>query len=340
VTDRLTEPASLRRQDCLVVVNPAAAAVSTEVVRAIEERLARAARSTRTEWTRGPGHAAELAAASGAGLLVTVGGDGTIAELVQGVSEGQTVCPLPVGSGNSTARNLYGDRSWQQVLDLLDDPAGLVVRDLDLIRIVEAATTSVLGASTGFLAAVLSGARSVDPVVRGIDRYFAAAVDVLRAMPDHPTRVTVDGVVLSDGPTSSVAVGGGRFRARSFQFLPRSVLDDGLLDVSTVDALDGPAAEELASLVVDGAHLGRPDVRYARGRRVVIERTDGGPLVAEFDGSVWDGSGPRMTLDVLPRALRALGLPPPAADVHPPGPPTEPSTSALLVPQPALQEAS
>jgi diacylglycerol kinase (ATP) len=195
------------------------------------------------------------------------------------------------------------------VLDLLDDPrAPLAVRELDLMRLVEPGVVAVLGASSGFLAQVLVGARTVDPALTGIDRYYAAAVDVLGAMPDHPTRVTVDGEVLYDGPASSVAIGGGRFRAHSFQFLPESVLDDGLLDVNVIAALDNAAVAELLPLIPEGAHLGRPDVRYARGRRVVVERTDGRPLVAECDGSVWDAAGARLTAEVLPGALRTLAL--------------------------------
>ncbi|MCW2633957.1 MAG: vlmJ [Blastococcus sp.] len=299
----------LRGSDCLVVANPAAAAVSADLVRAVEDRLARHVRTVRTAWTRGPGHAGELAAAADAGVLVPVGGDGTVAELVQGMRADQVLCPLPAGSGNSTARNLFGDRTWQQVLDLLDGRGALLaVRQLDLMRLEEPGVVAVLGASSGFLAQVLVGARSVDPALTGIDRYYAAAVDVLAAMPDHPTRVTVDGVVLHDGPASSVAVGGGRFRARSFQFLPESVLDDGLLDVNVIAALDHATVAELLPLIPEGTHLGRPDVRYARGRRVVVERTDGRPLVAEFDGSVWDAAGPRLTAEVLPGALRTLAV--------------------------------
>jgi diacylglycerol kinase (ATP) len=210
-----------------------------------------------------------------------------------------------VGSGNSVARNLFGDRDWQQVLDAVESGVHRV-QDLDLLHIREADVDAVLGVATGFLAQVLVNARTVDPAVIGLGRYHVAAADVLTNMPDQPTRVTVDGVVLSNGPASSVAVGGGRFRARDFQFLPESILDDGLLDVSTIDALDAAAAAGLVPLMAVGGHLGRPDVHYARGRTVVIERTDGLPLVAEFDGTVWDAAGSRLTIDVLPRALRAL----------------------------------
>lgn len=313
VTTEVVESDAVRLSDCLIIANPAAAGVDADSVREISARLSARARTVRTAWTECAGHAADLVRANpDAGLIVAVGGDGTVAELVPALLGGprsqRVVCPLPLGSGNSTARNLFGDLDWRQILDLLDAPGACEIRTLDLLRLVEPATTAVLGTSTGFLAQVLVAARSVDPAVKGIERYYASAVDVLRAMPAHPTRVTVDGIVLSDGPTSSVAVGGGRFRARSFQFLPKSVLDDGLLDVSTIDALDSAAVAEVLPLIPTGQHLGRPEVRYAQGRTVVIERTDGQPLVAEFDGSVWDAAGSRLTVEIVANALLAVGV--------------------------------
>jgi diacylglycerol kinase (ATP) len=303
----MTVSGIVRQSDCLVLLNPSAAAVDPGVAREIEGWLSGRARTVRTAWTQAPGHAAELARAhADAGLIVAVGGDGTVSELVQGMTGRQIVCTLPAGSGNSTARNLFGDRGWRQVLDLLDTPGAVTVCRLDLLRLVEPRVTAVLGASTGFLAQVLCDARAVDPAVRGIDRYYAAAAGVLQAMPDHPTRVTVDGVVLADGPTASVAVGGGRFRAWSFQFLPESLLDDGLLDVCAIDALTPAGIAELAPLMATGRYLGRPGVRYARGTSVIVERTDGLPLVAECDGSVWDAAGSRLTIEIVPNGLLAL----------------------------------
>jgi diacylglycerol kinase (ATP) len=305
----LTEatPDVVGQSDCLVLINPSAAAVDANVGHEIEDWLSGRARTVRTAWTTAPGQAADLVREhSDAGLVIAVGGDGTVNELIQGIAEHQIVCALPLGSGNSTARNLFGDRDWRQVLDLLDQPGACTVGNLDLLRLVEPAVDAVLGTSTGFLAQVLIGARAVDPALKGIDRYYAAAGEVMRAVPAHPTRVTVDGVVLADGPMSSVSIGGGRFRAWSFQFLPRSLLDDGLLDVSTIDALKPAALAELVPLMPAGQHLDRPYVRYGRGASVVVERTDGLPLVAEFDGSVWDAAGSRLTVEIRPNALLAL----------------------------------
>jgi diacylglycerol kinase (ATP) len=152
---------------------------------------------------------------------------------------------------------------------------------------------------------VLIGARDVTGLT-GRDRYYAAAAGVLEDMPAHPTRVTVDGQIVHDGPASLAAVGGGRFRAYAFQFLPRSVLDDGVLDVCVIDALTGSAVSEVADLVPSGGHLSRPEVTYRRGRRVRIERTDGLPLVAEFDGEVWSAAGSTLSIEILPGAVTAL----------------------------------
>jgi diacylglycerol kinase (ATP) len=300
-------PGIVQQSDCLVLVNASAATADAGVAHEVQAWLSGRARTVRMAWTQAPGHAAELVREhADAGLIIAVGGDGTVSELIPGMTGHQVVCALPAGSGNSTARNLFGDRSWRQVLDLLDDPGACTVRSLDLLRLVEPGLTAVLGASTGFLAQVLCDAPTVDPAVKGIDRYYTAAAGVLQAMPDHPTRVTVDGVVLADGPMASVAVGGGRFRAWSFQFLPESLLDDGLLDVSTIDALTPAAAAELVPLVASGQHLGRPDVRYARGTTVIVERTDGLPLVAEADGSVLDAVGSHLTIEIVPNAVLAL----------------------------------
>ena len=301
-------PGIIQQSDCLVLVNPCAGTADRSVAREIEGRLSGRVRTVRTAWTEAPGHAAELVREhADAGLIIAVGGDGTVAELIQGMAGSQIVCALPVGSGNSTARNLFGDRTWRQILDLLDDPGALTVCHLDLLRLVEPGVTAVLGASTGFLAQVLCDARAIDPALKGIDRYYASAACVLQAMPDHPTRVTVDGIVLTDGPMASVTIGGGRYRAWSFQFLPGSLLDDGLLDVSTIDALSPAAVAELGPLLTAGKHLGRPDVRYARGTSVIVERTDGLPLVAESDGSVLD-VGSRLTIEIVPNALLALAV--------------------------------
>ncbi|GAB7006330.1 diacylglycerol kinase family protein [Nocardioides sp. AN3] len=301
-------PVGTTFRGCLVVANPAAGSIEDDTASLLATALAHSGAldgALRIAYTEGPGHAAALAADENAELVVAIGGDGTLSEVTQVLAgTDRTLFAVPAGSGNSTARALWGDRSCHDVAGLL--ARGLVrTWQIDLLRLAELDVVSVLGASTGFLAQVLVDAAGYEGVLSGIDRYYAAAAGLLANMPDSPTRVTVDGVVLCDGPTSSVAIGGGRHRARSFEFLPRSVLDDGLLDVSTIDHLTGEATEKVAATISTGDHLHLPGVTYTRGREAVVERTDGRALVAEFDGNVVD-VGPRLTATVLPGALNVL----------------------------------
>jgi diacylglycerol kinase (ATP) len=299
-----------------VIVNPAAAGVSPALVDAVVARVGQSCDGAEAVWTARRGDGVDLAAVAvadvGVGLVVAVGGDGTVREVAEGLSRpagrrspAPFLLAVPAGSGNSTCRNLWGEREWAEVLDMALDPARSATRRLDLLRLVEPGVDVVLGASSGFLAEVLIGARHVTGV-SGRDRYLVAAGGVLGAMPSHPTRVRVDGRIVHDGPASLAAVGGGRYRAYSFQFLPSSRLDDGQLDVCVIGPLSGPAVGEVADLVPSGRHVGRPEVTCGRGRRVTIERIDGRPLVAEFDGEVWTDAGATLTVEVVPGALAVL----------------------------------
>jgi diacylglycerol kinase (ATP) len=209
---------------------------------------------------------------------------------------------LPAGSGNSTSINVWGDRSCSHILGTVLGNPGWSRWPVDLQHLVEPDVYSILGTSTGLLAQALIEAGLISDR-RGRDRYMEAAAKVLADPPTHPCRVTVDGRVVCEMPVTVVAVGGGRIRVSAFEFLPLSDLDDGLLDVCAIAASRPQVAEEIVGLLLDGSHLTHPAVHYAQGRQVVIERTDGGLLVAEYDGEVLRSASDRLTVEVKPAAI-------------------------------------
>jgi diacylglycerol kinase (ATP) len=129
---------------------------------------------------------------------------------------------------------------------------------------------------------------------------------VLQELEAYPQRVTVDDRVLFEGPTMMTTVGGvRRFGQGNFEVLPRSVLDDGLLDVCVIGDVARERFGEFAMLISSGQHVERPEVAYAQGARVEIERLDGKPLVAEHDGDPRP-AGTAATIEVVPAAVGAL----------------------------------
>jgi diacylglycerol kinase (ATP) len=305
-----------------LVVNPAARGGAVEVAERVAARL-------RASWdgvdvlrttAAGEGVALARGAAADASLVVAVGGDGTAREVAQGIAEALGTWPgggpapedspqllvVPAGTGNSLHRALWGDRPWEDTLDLLDR-GETVRRHLDLARIGGHDRAVLLGASAGFLRwAVEATARF--PGLAGRELYAAAGLDAAQRLTPFAGRVEVDGRLLCEGPMALAAAGGARRRGGSLEVLPRSVLDDGLLDVCVLTARDAEEAMGLLMLAMEGRHLHQPGVHYAQGRRVTLERRDG-PLPFEHDGDLWPGDERAISLTAVPAAVPVVSPP-------------------------------
>jgi diacylglycerol kinase (ATP) len=314
----------------LIIANPVAGGVSEPLVADVHQRCLRHLPAVRVRWTRWAGDARrtvqaaverEYAAATTEPeadervgdrarprlVVVAVGGDGTVREVVEGVAAAPSPGPaallvVPAGTGNSNYLAHWGDLPWPEAVDAALTGHGSRLRRLDLARLVERDELVVLGAASGIVAEALEIARGI--ALTGRPRYRAAFTEASRRCRPYPGRVTVDGTVVFEGATVFANVGGGQYRGGSFRLLPRSVLDDGQLDVCVVSAAVPRA--EVPELVRTGAHVSHPGVVYARGRRIRIERTDGEPLWFEHDGELLAGVSPFFTLTVLPGALPAL----------------------------------
>jgi diacylglycerol kinase (ATP) len=298
--------------EALIVVNPAAGGSPQAVGPEVADRCRRWLGAARVHRTTRPGEATELARAAaggtgGAGVVVAVGGDGTARDVAQGLAgTGVPLFIVPAGTANSCYRTLWGDRPWQQALDLaLADPAG-TRRRIDLARLADPDRLVLAGACAGFPPqAIHDAAASTD--LAGRARYEAALVALIPRYRPYPGRVVVDGTEVHRGPTLLANVGGSRYRGGQYDLLPHSLLDDGQLDVCVVGGEHPPA--QVLALTRTGGHLARPGVVYARGRRVTIERTDGQPVWFEHDGEVLAGAGCRYTLEVVPGAVEVLADP-------------------------------
>ncbi|MDP8942508.1 MAG: diacylglycerol kinase [Actinomycetota bacterium] len=329
----------------LLVVNSVAGGVSDAIVHEVADRCqARLDAVSTMHTTHADAGVALLAEAMLAAdrrgapidLVIAVGGDGTVREIAEGLARGVDRWPsggasggaprlfiVPAGSGNSAYHALWGERPWRDALEAILCAGDYRVRNIDLLRLVESDRAALLGVNTGLIARIAAlieqkkaeerssagaqapaAAQEADEV--GEQRYWAALGEALQDLEPFLARVTVDGETVHEGPATLVTVGGvRRFGRGSFELLPRSVLDDALLDVCAVGELTSQGIAELAALVPAGEHLGRPGVAYAQGRRVTVERTDGERLLIEHDGDPRDAEQ-IVTLDVVPGAVPAL----------------------------------
>ncbi|MFF9908905.1 diacylglycerol/lipid kinase family protein, partial [Streptomyces olivaceus] len=261
----------------LVVVNPTAGTARPDlieqVLRLCRRHLGPGAVAVHRTTHRGsageavrsaltPSPALSPAPAAGPDVVVAVGGDGTVHEVVRALAaqhgpaggaggkgpraDSAALAIVPAGTGNSGYRMLWDDRPWQSSLRavLAGDAQRARLRRIDLGQLAETGAPVLLGACSGLIAQGLIAARSV--AAAGREKYARALPEAAAGFTPYPGRVTVDGRLLHQGPTVLANVGGGRHRGGQYLLLPSSELDDGLLDVCVVGA--EVAATEVAQL--------------------------------------------------------------------------------------------
>lgn len=290
-----------------LVVNPAAAGgrLGKEWPK-LQEKLRALGVDAPVSITRAPGHATELTAeavARGADVVVAVGGDGTICEVIQGLHDarGGTLGILPLGTGNDAARTLGLPLDLEQATRVL--LAGQR-RRVDLMKAGDKVVFNAIG--IGLLGAINIRSTSIK-WVRGIGAYLVAAVANLFAYRGPTVRLNMDGnesvstmliLAIHNGPTT----GGG------FRLTPGAIPDDGLLDACLVEDIRilGRFPRLLAAL--QGTLGTKPGSHPFRFRRMELG-TDVA-LPAHLDGNPVYIEPPGMVFEVLPGALSVASSPP------------------------------
>ncbi|MCC6231202.1 MAG: diacylglycerol kinase family lipid kinase [Verrucomicrobiales bacterium] len=253
-------------------------------------------------------------------LVVAVGGDGTVADVLTGLSlhpGTPRLAILPLGTGNDAARML-GIRSPRHALDALEQ--GLS-RPLDAIQL----TTGVGSQRDTRLGLVVAGAafaaellRHTSPAAkRWLGGPLAYALGFFRALRHFHSphlRMSLDGqLIVQPTPAlvcaNATTAGGGGMRVA-----PCARPDDGLLDVLILSGLSRWQLAAQFVRLVRGTHLNHPAVRHVHAREIVIEpevgtQSDGGSAVPmQLDGDL-AGAAPAQ-IRVLPHHVSVIALPP------------------------------
>jgi YegS/Rv2252/BmrU family lipid kinase len=258
------------------IVNPAAGSgAAGRRWPAAERTLAARVGPVRTFFTKGPGHATELARElADAEALVVAGGDGTLNEVVNGAA--RRIAVMPLASGGDFARTL-GVRSVKAGVEAI---ASGQWRRVDLFRARYAGGERLFLNTAGF---GMAGSVARDaPRWRafGAQRYLAAAIPSLAAGTSYAVSVRVD-----DGPAmpfeiTTAAVCNGQYEGGGIRIAPEASLDDGLADVTVVETVSLLEVTRRLPILYNGALYGHPRVQHWRGRRVRVE----GEAPLELDG--------------------------------------------------------
>ncbi|MDN5718045.1 MAG: diacylglycerol kinase family lipid kinase [Janibacter sp.] len=284
----------------LIVTNPTARNGAAEAMAPVAAEILRShGWSVDITMTRSAQHAVEIAAAVGPDdrVLVALGGDGLLARVAEGaLRSGALVAPLPGGRGCDFIRALGGS------LDLRAGAAALPSATERRVDVGYAGETPFLGVATVGYESRANGHANEAPawLPAGLVYAYGSARALLETR-SSVIRMTTDGVERSfEG--WSVAIGNsGRYGA-GMQVNPDALLDDGVLDITTVEGLSRLRYPLLLPRYFKGTHIDGVDIRAARGERIEVAAPHGQPVYA--DGDIV-GETP-MTFTVRREALRIL----------------------------------
>jgi len=270
--------------------------------------------------TEGPRHATELTRAAlrdGFDRVVSAGGDGTHFEVTCGFFDGASpIRPeasyaiLPIGTASDLRKTYAISKNLAEQASLITSPCVLPI-DIGRLR-----STDDSGAERiyHFNTAVHMGVGSLVNVhvnrrSKALGPLLTFAIGVVSArLAFKPTDVTVtaDGQDYS-GRFMEVIVAKGFYDGGGMHVAPKGTLDSGFFEVYLVDQLGTIGSLVAATRLYSGTHGNHPAVRYLRAKKVTVSARDA--IYCGPDGEV-AGQVPA-TLEVLPRALRAVTGPSP-----------------------------
>jgi YegS/Rv2252/BmrU family lipid kinase len=243
-------------------------------------------------------------------MVVAVGGDGTLNEVVGGFFDGAApVAPKAVlgvvalGTGCDFARSI-------DLANLESACARLGGRNTRTIDVGLAHFTAHDGAPTTriFINVVSFGvgglvARLVSPRLKAVSGPLAFTLATLRALAIYrDNAVTLE---FDDTPPRSLAItncafGNGRFFGAGMQVAPAAELDDGVLDVTIWSGFGLLDFIRKRQALYDGSHVRLPGAQVLRTRRA--KATSESTVLLELDGE----SAGRLPaqLQLLPEAIR------------------------------------
>jgi YegS/Rv2252/BmrU family lipid kinase len=253
-----------------------------------------------------PGHLIELAreAAAAHELLVVVGGDGTLNEVVNGVAGlDAELAVLPAGTGQDFGKTHGIPTGFDDAVRVALEGTA---RPVDLGRATyrddagaEAVRFFANVGSAGMSGAVARRANSMTKRLGGRTTFFYALVREFVAWKNTEVTVTVDEGERR-GAMHDVILANGRWHGGGMKLAPDAKPDDGLFDVVLIGDVNKLDFLTTAPKLYSGKHVAHPKVEVLQSATVTVDAAE--PIPIELEGETVGTTPARF--EIVPAAVR------------------------------------
>lgn len=297
----------------LFIINPVAAGGKTgKVWPSIERELRSLNLSFDHRFTEAANHATILAregVEEGYEMIVAVGGDGTVNEVVNGLMSpesdkaGAVLGVIITGRGSDLARTIGIPSDYREACGRLAGERTTTV-DLGLVGFYREGEPRqryfVNVGGGGFDAEVAERANRAPNFMGGTIPYLSSVVTTLITYQNKDVELILDEGEPIRMVTYSVVVANCQYFGGGMRVAPDADPHDGLLDVIVVGDIDKVDFLMTVPKLYDGTHLNHPQVDAYRAKRVEVRSQQ--RLLVQVEGEVC-GEAP-LTFQIVPSALQ------------------------------------
>jgi YegS/Rv2252/BmrU family lipid kinase len=248
-----------------------------------------------SQFTQKKGHAIDSirkAINTGFRKIISVGGDGTLNEVVNGILTQDycspkeiTVGMIPVGTGNDWGRMFGIPLVYEGAVKVIRENK-LMLHDIGLVTyhsgVEEQKRYFINIAGLGFESLVVAKTnRQKDKGRSSQTLYFYNLLSSLISYKNIKTDIIIDGR-RSSGIIFSINVGNGRYCGGGMRQTPDALPDDGLLDITVIREMGRIEIIKSLKLLYDGTILSHPKIDGYRANNLRVESES--LLYLEADG--------------------------------------------------------
>jgi diacylglycerol kinase (ATP) len=263
--------------------------------------------------TKAPGHAIELARAAaknGYDMVVSVGGDGTINEVVNGLYasgniKDTTLGIISTGTGSDYIRTIGIPRRCEEACRRFLQPKKRTV-DLGIVEYTNNSSFTerlfINFAGFGFDAEIVRRTTRQFKALGSMPSYLLGVLTTLVAYRNKHISLKVDGELM-DKRVCAVIMNNGKYGGGGMFTAPHADLADGLLDVLIIGDLSKPDLLRSLPRIYKGTHLTHPKVTMKKAKEIEVNSLNG-RMQLQADGELLGEVPARFR--VLPSLLNVI----------------------------------
>ena len=263
--------------------------------------------------TEAPGHAVELAksaATKGYDMVISVGGDGTINEIVNGLYASGNIKENPLGiietgTGGDYIRTTGTPRKYEDACQRFLQPKKRVV-DLGVVEYQKNGSRAerlfVNFAGMGIDSEIVRRTTQQYKKLGSLPSYLLGMFVSLVKYQNHKVSITIDGKT-EEKRILTVIMNNGKYGGGGMYTAPQADLADGWLDVMVAGDLSKPEFIWSLPRLYKGTHLTHPKVESKKTKEVEIKSL-GEKLYLQADGELLGEAPARFR--ILPATLNLI----------------------------------